>query len=82
MTLKNMYEDSKQDRPYTLGEYIGGLIIWLIWVSAYIGIIYMGWNFVAKIFQLPQLTYLQVVTIIIWGAFVKGLYPRNLNERY
>jgi hypothetical protein len=78
MTLKDLYKQTKNQQS---GTYIGTVLVWLILWAFYIIIICSGWNFIANIFKLQQLTYFQTGVIIIWSCFVKGLYT-NGNKKY
>lgn len=80
MTLRNLYNKTKNQQP-NIGIYIGTLLLWSIAFVFYIVIIGLGWNFIANIFKLPQLTYFQTGIIIIWSLFVKGFYT-NGNKKY
>jgi hypothetical protein len=80
MTLKDLYKQTKNQQPNG-GTYIGAILLWLVMGVFYIVIICLGWNFIANIFKLSQLTYFQTGVIIVWSYFVKGLYT-NGNKKY
>jgi hypothetical protein len=81
MTLKDLYKQTKNQQPNT-GAYMGALIMWLALWAFYIVVICLGWNFIANIFKLPQLTYFQTGIIIIWSYFVRGLYTNGKTREY
>jgi hypothetical protein len=80
MTLKDLYEQTKNQQS-PIGTYIGAVLLWLVMWAFYIVVTCYGWNFIANIFKLPQLTYFQTGIIIMWSYFVRGLYA-NGNKKY
>jgi hypothetical protein len=79
MTLKNLYEDTKRPRvpvPYLIGQALAILTI----LAFYTLVVYIGWNrLVAKIFELPTLTYLQTAGILVWLMFIRAMLFSNVR---
>jgi len=76
MTLKNLYEQSKNQNntAFTIGQYLGVITYWLLITALYIAIVWLGWNYLAKIFSFTQLTYIQTTIITLWLNFVKHVF--------
>lgn len=67
MTLKNLYEKTKCNKIK-----VPSLTIALCIVGFYIYLIYAGWhNIISKVFNLPDITYIQMVGIIFWVMLIK-----------
>jgi hypothetical protein len=74
MTLKNLYEEAKKEHTVNISAYIGIYLSWLLTMAIYIVIIWLGWNYLANIFGLVKLTYIQTTTIILWLTFIKTIF--------
>jgi hypothetical protein len=76
MTLKNLYEETKNQNntAINIGQYLRILIYWVLIMAVYIAIIWLGWNYLAKIFSLKQLTYIQTTVIVMWLNFVRHTF--------
>ena len=74
MALKNLYEEVKNENPRNISWYIGIYLAWVLVTAFYIALIWLGWNYIAHIFGLIKLTYIQTVIITIWLIFIKHIF--------
>jgi len=74
MTLKNLYEDVKNENTKSVSWWIGAYLAWLLVMAVYIAIIWLGWNYLANIFSLVKLTYIQTTIITLWLTFIKTIF--------
>jgi hypothetical protein len=74
MTLKNLYENVKREDTKSISWYIGAYLVWLLIMAAYIVIVWLGWNYLAKIFGLIKLTYIQTTIITLWLNFIRHIF--------
>ena len=74
MTLKNLYEKVKNENTKSIHWWIGAYLAWLLVMVVYIAIIWLGWNYLARIFGLIKLTYVQTAIITVWLNFIKHIF--------
>ena len=74
MTLKNLYEDVKREDTRSIGWYIGLYLAWALVMAFYIALVRLGWNYLANIFGLVKLTYIQTTIITLWLNFIRHIF--------
>lgn len=74
MTLKNLYEGVKNENTRGISWYVGAYLAWALLIVIYIAIIRLGWNYIATIFSLTKLTYIQTAIITIWLKLIQTIF--------
>jgi hypothetical protein len=74
MTLKNLYEGVKNEKTRGISWYIGAYLARALLMVIYIAVIQFGWNYIANIFSVAKLTYIQTVIITIWIRIIQTLF--------
>jgi len=73
MTLKDYYEEAKR-KNIPISVWVCTTLISLGIIAFYMYVIYLGWHLIiSKVFNWPDMTYIQVVCTIIWISLTKNL---------
>jgi len=75
-----LYEEVKNEDTKNIYWYIGTYLAWIVLMSIYIAIIWLGWNYVANIFGLTKLTYIQTTITTIWLTFIKTIFLLRIQN--
>lgn len=86
MTMKDLYEQVKhKDNAAIVGQYLGIFVYWILSITFCIAIVWLGWNYIANLFNLRQLTYTQIAIITTWLTCLKYMFfstRKTNNEKF
>ena len=80
MPLKNLYEGVKNKNTRSISWYIGAYLALILLVAIYIAIIRFGWNYIAAIFSLTKLTYIQTTIITVWIKLIQAIFSTKVSK--